>query len=102
MLNLQYIKTGFILSNSNKCMHMSMLSLCVYCDLISTNVSLRFIYITAKMRCFRVRLAGFINLIFFCKDQMAQTNAKTPRFRHNVNEPLDNDFERKILIIEFS
>ena len=65
---------------------MSMLSLCVYYDLISTNVSLRFIYITAKMRCFRIRLAGFINLIFFCKDQMAQTNAKTPRFRHNVND----------------
>ena len=45
---------------------------------------LRFIYITTKTR----RLAGFINLIFFCKDQMAKTNAKIPSFHRNVNEPL--------------
>ena len=50
--------------------------------------SLRFVYITAKTRRFCFRLAGFINLNFFCKDQMAKTNAKMPCFRHNVNEPL--------------
>ena len=41
---------------------------------------LRFIYITTKTRRFRVRLAGFRNLIFFFRDQMAKTNTKTPHF----------------------
>ena len=50
--------------------------------------ALRFVYITAKTRRFRVRLAGFINQKFFCKYQMAKTNVKTPCFRRNVNEPL--------------
>ena len=42
------------------------------------------------MRRFRIRLAGFRNLNFFIRDQMANTNAKTPRFRLSVNEPLRN------------
>ena len=41
----------------------------------------------AKTPRFRVRLAGFIRLIFFFKYQMAKTNAKTAHFRRNVNEP---------------
>ena len=40
----------------------------------------------AKMRLFRVRLAGFIKLNFFSKHRMAKTNAKTPHFHRNVNE----------------
>ena len=41
------------------------------------------------MRHFRIRLAGFMNLkFFFIRDQMANTNAKTPHFRRSVNEPL--------------
>ena len=36
---------------------------------------------------FCVRLAGFMNLIFFIREQMANTNTKTLRFRRNVNEP---------------
>ena len=41
------------------------------------------------MRRFRVRLGGFIKLIFFSKHQLAKTNAKTPHFCRNVNEPLE-------------
>ena len=50
------------------------------CRVTSYNQSygtiLKFIYITMKTRHFCIRLAGFRNLIFFCIDQMAKTNAK--------------------------
>ena len=38
-----------------------------------------FIYIMTKMRHFRVRLAGFMNLIFFVGYQIANTNAKSAK-----------------------
>ena len=41
-----------------------------------------------KTRHFHIRLAGFMNLNFFVRDKMANTNAKTPCFHHSVNEPL--------------
>ena len=40
-----------------------------------------------KTRRFSIVLARFRNLNFFCKDQMAKTNVKMPRFCPNVNEP---------------
>ena len=49
---------------------------------------LRFVYTTTKMRHFRVRLAGFMNLHFFIIDKMANTNTKTLHFHRNVNQPL--------------
>ena len=48
------------------------------------------ICIMTKTRHFRVRLAGFMNMNFFVRDQIANSNAKTPRFRHNVNKPCRN------------
>ena len=42
-----------------------------------------------KTQHFHIRLAGFMNLNFFVRDKMANTNAKTPCFHHSVNEPLE-------------
>ena len=47
-----------------------------------------------KTWCFLVRLAGFMNMIFFVRDQIANTNAKMPRFHCNVNEPLERRVAR--------
>ena len=49
----------------------------------------RFVYTMTKTRHFHIRLADFMNLNFFVRDKMANTNAKTPCFHHSVNEPLE-------------
>ena len=41
-----------------------------------------------KTWCFLVRLAGFMNMIFFVRDQIANT------FHCNVNEPLERRVAR--------